>query len=287
MKLYTVSYKDQTKIGAAINGRLVDLTALFGITTMTELIEKYDTLPPAEVLAGTEDDKWLDFGAVTISQPVTPRTVWCSGLNYRSHVLENPNAKFLTVPRFFAKLHNSIIGPNEPIQHPGEAFQVDYEVEFAVVIGKTATRLTLDNAMEHVFGYTILHDVGARFIQFKDNNEMIGKNFDTFCPIGPCIVTKDDIPKPETVRLRTRVNGELLQDGCNDEWLFTLPRLLEWVTMACTLHPGDIVSTGTPQGIGYFRNPQRFLKAGDVCELEIPEIGTLTNPVVDAYYPLR
>lgn len=286
MKLFTVSpnHINTSVVAAERDGRLVNLTALLGVVTMTELIEQYETLPIDKAIDNAGSEHWLDFDAVTINMPVTPRTVWCSGLNYRSHVLENPNAKFLSVPRFFAKLPNSLIGPNEGIRHPGEAFEVDYEVEFAVVFGKKASRLTQENAMDHVFGYTILHDVGARYIQFKDNNEMLGKNFDTFCPIGPCIVTKDEIPNPETVQLRTRVNGETLQDGCNDEWLFTLPRLLEWLTMGCTMLPGDLVSTGTPQGIGYFRKPQRFLKVGDVCELEIPGIGTLVNPVVDAAY---
>ncbi|MCU0339659.1 MAG: fumarylacetoacetate hydrolase family protein [Spirosomaceae bacterium] len=284
MKLYTFSFQNQTKIGAKVEGRLADLTALLGIKTMTELIEKYDTLPITKAIDNASADKFFDFEEVEIKMPVTPQTVWCSGLNYKSHVLENPNAKFLSEPRFFAKLPNSLIGPNEAILHPGDAFQVDYEVEFAVVLGKTASRLTEPNAMEHIFGYTILHDVGARYIQFKDNNEMMGKNFDTFCPIGPCIVTKDEIPDPTQVRLRTRLNGQLMQDGCNDEWLFSLPHLLSWLTMACTLRAGDIVSTGTPMGIGFFRNPQVFLKDGDVVELEIPEIGKLVNPVVAASY---
>jgi 2,4-didehydro-3-deoxy-L-rhamnonate hydrolase len=284
MKLYTILHNGQTRLAAERDGQLADLTALIGVADMTALIRQYDSLNLAEVVANVPDSQLIAFADVTVQMPVRPQTVWCSGLNYRSHVLENPNAKFLGVPRFFAKLPNSLIGPDEGIRHPGPAFLVDYEVEFAVVIGKTASRLTLDNAMEHVFGYTILHDVGARSVQFKDNNEMIGKNFDTFCPIGPCIVTKDDVPSPETVRLQTRVNGELLQDGCNDEWLFSLAQLLEWVTMACTLHPGDIVSTGTPRGIGYFRQPQRFLSVGDVCELHIPPIGTLRNPVVAAPY---
>jgi 2,4-didehydro-3-deoxy-L-rhamnonate hydrolase len=278
MKLYTFSHQGHTKIGAAKEGGLVDLTAVFGISDMVQFIEQYAALPVAEAVDSAVT--LLDFSAVTLQIPLRPGVVWCSGLNYRSHVLENPQAKFISEPRFFAKLPNTVIGPNDPILHPGELFQVDYEVEFAVVMGKKAARLTHDNAMDSVFGYTILHDVGARYIQFKDNNEMMGKNFDSFCPIGPCIVTKDEIPDPTRVRLRSSVNGQLMQDGCNDEWLFPLPHLLSWLTMACTLQTGDVVSTGTPMGIGYFRNPQYFLKPGDVCTLEIPEIGTLVNPVV-------
>jgi 2,4-diketo-3-deoxy-L-fuconate hydrolase len=210
-----------------------------------------------------------------------PGKILCSGLNYRSHVEENPNAKFLEDPRFFAKLPNTVIGPGEAIRHPGERYQVDYEVELAVVIGRPMPRGTpAERVLEHIFGYTILHDVSARYIQFKDNNEMMGKNFDTFCPLGPCLVTADEVPHPEKLRLRTLLNGQVMQDRTNADWCFPLPRLLEWLSSAMTLEPGDIVSTGTPAGIGWFRNPQVFLKPGDVCRLEIEGIGILENPVV-------
>lgn len=219
---------------------------------------------------------------VRLHVPVKSEKVLCSGLNYRSHVQENPQAKFLGDPRFFAKLPNTIIGPGEAILHPGPAYCVDYEVEFAVVIGRVTPRGTpADRVMAHVFGYTILHDVSARYIQFKDANETMGKNFDTFCPIGPWIVTADEIPAPEELRLRTRVNGQLLQDGSNADWCFPLPRLLAWLSQAMTLQPGDIVSTGTPSGIGWFRQPQLFLKPGDLVRLEIDGIGALENPVQD------
>ena len=204
----------------------------------------------------------------------------CSGLNYKSHVRENPDAKFLDDPRFFAKLPYTVIGQNEPILHPGEKFQVDWEVEFAVVFGKKAYRLSQSNVMDHVFGYTILHDVSARYIQFKDNNEMMGKNFKTFCPIGPCIVTKDEIPEPEKCTLSLKVNGVYKQNGTNEDWCFPLPRLIEWLTMGVPMAPGDIVSTGTPQGIGFFGDPKEFLRVNDTCELEISGIGKLTNPVI-------
>jgi 2,4-didehydro-3-deoxy-L-rhamnonate hydrolase len=284
MKLYTFEHQGQTLVGAQKEGKLVNLSKLLGVKNMIDLIERFDDLDPNKAVENATE--LIDFDDITIKIPVQPQTVWCSGLNYKSHVLENPNAKFLSEPRFFAKLPNTLIGPNEPILHPGEQFLVDYEVEFAVVFGKKASRLSETNAMNHVFGYTILHDVGARYIQFKDNNEMMGKNFDTFCPIGPCIVTKDEIPNPELVKLSSKINGQIMQDGCNDEWLFTLPHLLSWLTMACTLQPGDIVSTGTPMGIGFFRNPQVFLKPGDVVSLEIPEIGILSNPVVADEYIL-
>jgi 2-keto-4-pentenoate hydratase/2-oxohepta-3-ene-1,7-dioic acid hydratase in catechol pathway len=220
---------------------------------------------------------------VRLLAPVSPGKVICSGLNYRSHVQENPQAKFLADPRFFGKAPNTIIGPGEAIRHPGASYQVDYEVELAVVIGRTMPRATpAEKVMEHIFGYTILHDVSSRYIQFKDTNEYMGKNFDTFCPIGPWIVTADEIPDPAALRLQTRLNGRVMQDGTNAEWCFPLPRLLAWLSQAMTLEPGDLVSTGTPAGIGWFRDPKVFLKPGDVVQLEIERIGVLENPVVAA-----
>ena len=284
MKLYTFKYKDQLCIGAEKNGGLVDLSDTLAIRDMINFITKYHgNLTKVRETLDAEKEI-IQFSDVQIQVPVTPRQVWCSGLNYKSHVDENPNAKFLDEPRFFAKLPAAIIGPNDPIKHPGDRFLVDYEVEFAAVFGKPAYRVTQQTAMDHVFGYTILHDVSSRYIQFKDNNEMMGKNFETFSPIGPCIVTADEIPHPEQCRLMMRLNGETMQDGTNKDWCFSLTRLIEWLTMAFTMYPGDIVSTGTPAGIGYFRKPQVFLKPGDVCELEISGIGKLINPVISLPY---
>jgi len=226
-----------------------------------------------------------DLTRVRLLAPIPrPGKILCSGLNYKSHVEENPGAKFLDDPRFFVKVPSAVIGPGAPIRHPGAKFQVDYEVELGVVIGKPARRLTPSNALEPVFGYTILHDVSARWVQFKDKNEDMGKNFDTFAPMGPCIVTADEIPDPSKLRLILKLNGQVMQDGTNADWCFPLARLLEWLTMAMTLEPGDVLSTGTPAGIGFFRRPQVFLKPGDVCELEISGIGRLANPVVKDEY---
>lgn len=226
-----------------------------------------------------------DLTKVKVLAPIPrPGKIFCSGLNYRSHVEENPGATFLADPRFFVKVSSAVVGPGEAIRWPGEKFQVDYEVELAVVIGRRARRLTGENALRQVFGYTIFHDVSARWVQFKDKNEDMGKNFDTFAPMGPCLVTADEIPNPEKLRLSLRLNGQVMQDRTNEDWCFPLPRLLEWLTMGTTLEPGDVVTTGTPAGIGFFRKPQVFLKPGDVCELEISGIGKLVNPVVKDEY---
>ena len=134
--------------------------------------------------------------------------------------------------------------------------------------------------MPAIFGYTILNDVSARVVQFKENQITLGKNFDTFCPLGPAVVTTDEIPHPETLQLRTRVNGELRQDGSNRDWIFPLPGFLARLSHVMTLEPGDIVTTGTPAGVGLFRKPPVYLKHGDVVELEITGLGILTNRVV-------
>lgn len=146
-----------------------------------------------------------------------PDKILCSGLNYRSHVEEEPGAKFLADPRFFSKLPSVVVGPNAPILHPGLEFQVNYEVELAMVFGKTARRVKPKDVMDVIFGYTILHDVSARWIQFKDANETMGKNFDTFSPMGPCIVTADEIPHPEQLCLSLKLNGQTLIERCNDD----------------------------------------------------------------------
>ena len=284
MKLYTFQYNDQSCIGAEKNGGLINLSDRLNIRDMVNFITRYHGNLQKVQDELEKSTEVISFFDVKIGLPVRPKQVLCSGLNYKSHVDENPNAKFLDEPRFFAKLPAAVIGPDEPIKHPGERFLVDYEVEFAVVFGKPAYRLTQQNAMEHIFGYTILHDVSSRYIQFKDNNELMGKNFETFSPIGPCIVTADEIQHPEKCRLMLKLNGQVMQDGSNQDWCFSLPRLVEWLTMAFTMYPGDVVSTGTPSGIGYFRKPQVFLKPGDKCELEISGIGKLVNPIVAAPY---
>lgn len=223
------------------------------------------------------------FEEVQLLAPVPhPRKVLCCGVNYRGRLEENPAETPPESPFFFAKLPNAIIGPGASIVHPAQTRQLDYEVELAVVIGRTARHVSEADAMGCVAGYTILHDVSARDVQSKDQQITLGKNFDTFAPIGPCIVTRDELTDPNAVRLRTYVNGKLLQDGSTRDWIFPLTRLLAGLTAVMTLEPGDIVSTGTPAGAGVFRDPQVFLQPGDTVVLEADGIGRLENPVVAA-----
>jgi 2,4-didehydro-3-deoxy-L-rhamnonate hydrolase len=279
LRLYTFEQDGRARVGVEKDGGLVDLGDQFG--SMLELIRGGDAALEAARHAREAATTTVPFAAARLLAPIPrPGKILCSGLNYHSHIEEEPGAKFLEDPRFFAKMPSVVIGPGEPIRHPGMEYQVDYEVELAVIIRKPLYRVRPEAVMDKIFGYTIFHDVSARYIQFKDNNETMGKNFDTFAPMGPCIVTADEIPDPRKLRLRLLLNGEVMQDRTNEDWVFPLPRLLAWLAGAMTLEPGDVVTTGTPAGVGFFRRPQVFLKPGDVCALEIEGIGRLENPVV-------
>jgi 2-keto-4-pentenoate hydratase/2-oxohepta-3-ene-1,7-dioic acid hydratase in catechol pathway len=229
---------------------------------------------------------WLaeTFGLdeVSVLPPIArPGKVLCAGINYKSHLDENPAARMPDQPFFFSKLPSVIIGQGNPIIHNPRTRQLDWEVELAAVIGRTARRLQGQSAVECVAGYTVLNDVSARDVQFKDQQITLGKNFDTFAPMGPCLATPDELPDLENVRLRSWVNDELMQDGSTADMIFSLAELLVDITSILTLEPGDVVSTGTPSGVGIFRQPQVFLKAGDVVRVEVEGIGRLVNPVVE------
>jgi 2-keto-4-pentenoate hydratase/2-oxohepta-3-ene-1,7-dioic acid hydratase in catechol pathway len=219
---------------------------------------------------------------VKLEAPIRPGKVLCSGINYKGHAEENPNAKMPTDPFFFAKLPSSVVGPDDPVAKPAVTEQMDYEVEFSAVIGKRLHRAAESDVMPAIFGYTLLNDISARDVQFKDNQITIGKNLAGFAPIGPVIVTADELTAPDRVQLRTRLNGKTMQDGNTSDWLFPLPRLIAFLSQYMPLEPGDIVTTGTPAGVGVFRNPQVFMKAGDVVEIEADGIGTLRTPIVAA-----
>lgn len=208
-----------------------------------------------------------------------PSKLLFSGVNYRSHMQENPSATLPTYPQFFAKLPSAVIGPDKPILLPTPQTQVDYEVELAVVIGKPTHAVSQQQAMEYVFGYTIVNDVSARDVQFKDNQITLGKGFDTFCPLGPEIVLPDEIPDPSQLHVASYVNGECMQSSATADMLFSVAELISFVSTHLTLLPGDIVTTGTPAGVGCFRNPPVYLKPGDVVAVEVDCIGRLTNPV--------
>jgi 2-keto-4-pentenoate hydratase/2-oxohepta-3-ene-1,7-dioic acid hydratase in catechol pathway len=304
MKLYSFENAGVIRVGAEIpgTGKLVDLAvaheARWKASGRTEAALPADMLGLIRggeaalrsarqalelAVAKPELVTRLDLASVKLRAPIPrPNKILCSGINYHGHFQENPKAKFPEEPFFFSKLPSAVVGPGEPIVLPAMSKQVDYEVEMAVVIGQPLARASEAAVPGAIFGYSLLHDVSARDVQFKDSQITLGKNFDSFSPIGPCIVTADEIPHPEKLKLRTLLNGEVMQDSSNEDWVFPLPRLLSFLSQVTTLEPGDVVSTGTPRGVGYFRSPQVFLKAGDRVAIESDSIGRLENPVVAA-----
>jgi 2-keto-4-pentenoate hydratase/2-oxohepta-3-ene-1,7-dioic acid hydratase in catechol pathway len=208
-----------------------------------------------------------------------PGKILCSGINYASHKEENPSAVLPTEPFFFSKLPSAVIGPGEPIVSPRPETSTDYEVELAMIIGREAKRLSAEGALDVVFGWTVLNDVSARDVQFKDNQITLGKGADTFAPVGPEIVTADELGDWSTLRVSTQLNGQTMQDSPTSEMLFPPERLLEFASALVTLEPGDVVTTGTPAGVGCFRDPPVYLRPGDEITVSVDRIGALTNPV--------
>jgi len=219
-----------------------------------------------------------------ILAPLTPTTIFCIGLNYRKHA-EETKAKIPEWPVLFMKSPAAVQNPGDPIELPVKlkSTQVDYECELAVVIGKKCKNVKKANALEYVLGYTCANDVSARDWQkdFGGSQWCRGKTFDTFCPLGPCLVTKDEIPNPNALKIRTVLNGEAVQDWTTSDMIFDVPTLIEFLSGSTTLLPGTVILTGTPHGVGVAREPKLFLKAGDKVTVDIERIGELTNPVVD------
>jgi 2,4-diketo-3-deoxy-L-fuconate hydrolase len=281
MKLVTFRHGNELRVGALDGVDIVDLTEPGIADSMLAFIGLGEAGLERARDAIASGGRRLPLAGTKLSAPITrPGKVLCSGINYKGHAAENPNAKMPDEPFFFAKLPTTIIGPDDPIPYPPATRQLDYEVEFAVVIGRRLRRSSEAEIMQAVFGYTLLHDVSARDVQMKDNQITLGKNFDGFGPLGPCIVTADAIPEPGRVALRTRLNGKVMQDGSTADWLFPLPRLLSFLSQVMTLEPGDVVSTGTPAGVGLFRKPQVFMQPGDIVEIEADGIGILRNRIV-------
>jgi 2-keto-4-pentenoate hydratase/2-oxohepta-3-ene-1,7-dioic acid hydratase in catechol pathway len=281
MKFVTFSRGRGEAVGALQDDRIVDLTKAGIADSMLDLIRGgKKKLGAARKVVGAAKGKGLDLKAAKLLPPVRPGKILCCGINYASHAKENPNAKMPTEPFFFAKMPSSLAGPEDTIEVPPMSKQVDYEVEFSVVVGKRLARAEEDEVMPALFGYTLLNDVSARDVQFKDNQITIGKNFNRFAPIGPCIVTTDELTAPNSVRLMTRLNGKTVQEGNTSEWLFPLPRLISFLSQVMVLEPGDVVTTGTPAGVGYFRKPQVFMRPGDTIEIEAQGIGILRNRII-------
>jgi 2-keto-4-pentenoate hydratase/2-oxohepta-3-ene-1,7-dioic acid hydratase in catechol pathway len=208
-----------------------------------------------------------------------PGKIVCVALNYHDHADESgmpiPAERLL-----FGKFPNTLVGPGGPIVLPPTSEDVDGEAELAVVIGATARNIDHGDAMEYVFGFTVANDVSARDRQFGDGQWFRGKGFDTFCPVLPQIVPRDEVPDPHDLHVVQRVNGTVMQDGNTRDLIFDIPTLVAFASAVMTLEPGDLILTGTPPGVGYFRDPRVALRPGDTVEVEVEGIGKLANPVV-------
>lgn len=293
-RLVSYNYKGQrqwgvlTTDGASIYPAL-DLEETYFIPlgeTMEEFIESGEEglLNLAKALEMNEKDKAItpiSLQDVRLEVPFYPRrNVLCVGKNYQAHVKEfdqNVNAKNPVHPIFFTKATTSVIGPDEEIDsHPAATKEVDYEGELGVIIGKRCCNVAEEDAMKYVYGYTIINDVTARDLQKTHLQWFRGKSLDTFCPMGPTVMV-GDWPVPFTIY--TKVNGHLRQEGSTTDLIFSIPKLIATLSDGMTLLPGDVIATGTPQGVGMGLNPPQFLQKGDVVEITIDPIGTLKNTV--------
>ncbi|MFC8226377.1 fumarylacetoacetate hydrolase family protein [Streptomyces sp. NPDC057287] len=214
-----------------------------------------------------------------LSPLAAPQKIVCIGLNYADHIRET-GLDTPKVPLAFVKTAHCLTGPTSDVHVPrGATEQLDWEAELAVVIGRTARHVDADRALEHVFGYTVANDVSARDAQFSDVQWFRGKNFDDFCPLGPWIVTADEIADPQDLAISAKVNGATVQDSSTKEMIFGVAETVAYLSRYMTLHPGDVIATGTPHGVGMGRTPQLWLADGDVVEVEVENVGRLRNTV--------
>jgi 2-keto-4-pentenoate hydratase/2-oxohepta-3-ene-1,7-dioic acid hydratase in catechol pathway len=207
-----------------------------------------------------------------------PSKIVCVGLNYRDHA-EEQGAPLPERPILFAKWPNTLAGPGDPIVVPSISTKVDYEAELGVVIGSRVRGVSRENALEAVRGYLCLNDVSARDLQFADGQWTRGKSPDTFCPVGPELVPASEVSDPQALAIKAILNGEVMQDSSTANMVFGVAEVIEFITQAITLEPGDLIATGTPAGVGAFRDPPVFMQPGDEVTIEIEGLGALTNPV--------
>jgi 2-keto-4-pentenoate hydratase/2-oxohepta-3-ene-1,7-dioic acid hydratase in catechol pathway len=208
-----------------------------------------------------------------------PEKIICIGLNYRDHAAES-KMEIPKEPVIFNKYNNALVGASGPVILPSNSTQVDYEAELAVILGKQAKRVSPEEAVDYVGGYTLMHDVSARDWQFRTGQWVSGKTFDSFAPCGPHVVTPDEIDDPHDLDIRLTLNGRVMQDSNTRNLIFDIPTLISYISHMFTLKPGDIISTGTPPGVGFARRPQVFLQDGDIVELFVEGVGTMRNRVI-------
>lgn len=291
MRLVTFELDGRQHLGIANTEAVTPFSALahaqhadaFLFTGMQQFLSAgnraLDAARHLEERANRDWDQWIPFSKVHLSSPVPrPSKVIAIGLNYRDHA-EEAKLTLPTEPLLFAKFPSSITGPFDPIVLPRANPDVDYEAELAVVIGTQAKRIKADRAFDVVAGYMVVNDVSARKWQFGDKQWTRGKSCDTFCPAGPWLTTRDEISNPHQLRISAKLNGQMVQDSNTNNLIFGIPELIQHITESITLEPGDIIATGTPFGVGVFRNPPLFLKEGDVVEVAVEKLGSIRNKV--------
>lgn len=290
MKIATFQQTNGTggyRVGAiTAESEFVDLTSLVSNRDLNanEVLECFDLdhgfyEKAKEAIARGGPRAALDVNAITLSAPVPrPGKIICIGLNYRDHAAES-GMEISTSPIIFSKFSSCAVGPNASIVIPNGSTQCDYEAELAFIIGRRAANVSRENAIDHVFGYTNFNDVSARDFQFADGQWQRGKSCNTFAPMGAFVATTDDVPDPQNLSIKLRLNGSAMQDSNTCQMIFGVAELVEFLSRYITLEPGDVVATGTPPGVGFARKPPVYLKDGDVIDVEIERLGVLSNPV--------
>lgn len=277
MKLATFIHDGKTQCGAVEGDEL----ALLSVPDICDLISR--DAEPETFLTKSR----LDLSEVELLSPI-PRlnkNVFCVGLNYSDHVAEGNRAfgrevSEQQVPVFFTKPPTAVIGPNADILlHRAVSEQLDWEAELGLVIGREGRNISRDQALQYVFGYTLVNDVTSRDVQSRHKQWFRGKGLDGSCPIGPWIVTADEIPDPQALEISCRVNGETMQSANTAQMIFSVAEIIEYLSAGLTLEPGDIIATGTPSGVGFARTPPLWLKDGDLVETEVSAIGVMRNTV--------
>ncbi|HEY7208693.1 MAG TPA: fumarylacetoacetate hydrolase family protein [Bryobacteraceae bacterium] len=281
MRIVTFEAAGQVHPGVISGEFVLDLAAAGFLTTLDFVKHSAVGLDKVQKLVTEAPiDARYRLDSVKLLAPIQrPPKLICVGLNYLDHAKET-GAEVPKVPTIFNKFATSVIGPGDNIILPKVSKSPDYEAELAFVIGTGGRHIAAENWKEHVFGYTIVNDVSARDYQKATSQWLMGKTFDTFAPVGPWIVTADEIPDPHDLNIELEIAGEILQDSNTRELIFKIPDLIAFLSSVFTLEPGDIVSTGTPAGVGFTRKPPRYLRAGEEVIVRVEKIGELRNPVI-------
>ena len=295
MRLATYRADGAPRLGVVRGEQIIDVAALPGFAGTTDMLSLIDQGADGlarlrDALAHASDTQLRQAGALhaladaRLLAPIPrPRkNIFCLGQNFADHAAEHGAAPS-DVPIFFSKAPTTVSGPNDPIViDPAISDHIDWEVELAIIMGRAGKNISAAQALDHIFGYTVLNDVTARDLQRKHKQWFKGKSLDGSCPMGPWIVTADEIPDPHALSLRLRVNGVVKQEANTRLLIHNLRAIIEGLSAGLTLEPGDIIATGTPAGVGDARNPPEYLQPGDLVEAEVDGIGTLRNPVTRA-----